>query len=161
MWKRCGKSYIVVWNRVRVLRTVWHTPTQNSTRVWGHSQGTTLHWEGLGGTLQGTTLPWEGWRDSSGDNTTLRGVGGLFRGQPYPERDGGTLQGTTLPWEGWGESSGDNPTLRGVGGTLQGTTLPWEGFSRRKHYPLMLAWLVEPPQFEGLAPPQENSLLLY
>ena len=23
------KSYILVWNRVRVLRTVWHTPTQN------------------------------------------------------------------------------------------------------------------------------------
>ena len=23
------KSYILVWNRVRILRTVWHTPTQN------------------------------------------------------------------------------------------------------------------------------------
>ena len=32
-------------------------------------------------------------------NSTPTGVGGLYRGQPYPERD----------------SSGENPTLRGVG----------------------------------------------
>ena len=77
--------------------------------------------QGCGDTLRGQPYTERGWGDSSGDNPALRGVGGLFRGQPCPERDGGTLQGTTLPWEGWGDSSGDNPTLRGV---LQEKALP-------------------------------------